>query len=238
MSSTPTGATLSGNSSETVATNSSTRRPRRRAPARLSNQGPRDRQGRDLMYLICSVPNWGHAGLVVAVRMNHASQAPHWNHLLWRGNFRSRGVLGGADRHVPPRHRRGQRDRIASSGYGHPSFRLCSRMVQRSKTVSAEDHRVVTALTGARSRRATLQTGGMVLTGIGAQALGLQQSAAALATPTAGAPEGGPLLVQGFTHGSLFPTQGDAGGASYTVILWDAADRGFFFADWTGGVAG
>ena len=31
--------------------------------------------------------------------------------------------------------------------------------------------------------------------------------------------------------------RGDAGGAQCTVILWDAADRGFFFADWTGGVA-
>jgi hypothetical protein len=46
------------------------------------------------------------------------------------------------------------------------------------------------------------------------------------------------ILVQSFSQGSLFPTQGDAGGAPYTVILWDAADRGFFFADCTGGVAG
>jgi hypothetical protein len=29
----------------------------------LSNQGPRGRQGRDLMYLICSVPNRGLRGL-------------------------------------------------------------------------------------------------------------------------------------------------------------------------------
>ena len=50
-------------SSETAGTNSSARRPRRRAPARLSNQGPRGRQGRDLMYLICSVPNRGMRGL-------------------------------------------------------------------------------------------------------------------------------------------------------------------------------
>ena len=46
------------------------------------------------------------------------------------------------------------------------------------------------------------------------------------------------LLVQSFSHGTLFPTQGDAGGAPYTVILWDAADRGFFFADVMSGVAG
>jgi hypothetical protein len=69
-------------------------------------------------------------------------------------------------------------------------------------------------------------------------ALAWHRSAAAQATPIAEAREGGPLLVQGFSHGSLFPTQGDAEGAPYTVILWDAADRGFFFADWTGGIAG
>jgi hypothetical protein len=46
------------------------------------------------------------------------------------------------------------------------------------------------------------------------------------------------LLVQSFSRGTLFPTQGDAEGAPYTVILWDAADRGFFFADVMSGVAG
>jgi hypothetical protein len=113
---------------------------------------------------------------------------------------------------------------------------LCSRIVERSKTVSRENHRSVTGLTGAQSRRAALQTGGVLLTGIGV--LALQQSAAAQATPTADAPGGSLILVQSFSQGSLFPTQGDAGGAPYTVILWDAADRGFFFADCTGGVAG
>ena len=68
--------------------------------------------------------------------------------------------------------------------------------------------------------------------------LALRNSAAAQATPTDEASGGGPLLVQAFSHGSLFPTQGDAGGAPYTVILWDASDRGFFFADCTRGVAG
>jgi len=64
-------------------------------------------------------------------------------------------------------------------------------------------------------------------------ALAWQRSAAAQATPTTEGGEGGPLLVQSFSQGSLFPTQGDADGAPYTVILWDAADRGFFFADCT-----
>jgi hypothetical protein len=104
--------------------------------------------------------------------------------------------------------------------------------------VSCEDHCSIPALTGAQTRRAALCTGSAILAGMGALAVRSQPSAAAQATPTADAPGGGPLLVQGFSHGNLFPTQGDAGGAPYTLILWDAADRGFFFADWMGGVAG
>jgi hypothetical protein len=103
--------------------------------------------------------------------------------------------------------------------------------------VPLKNHCSATPPTGAQSRRAALHTGGALLAGMSALALRSQQSAAAQATPTAEG-GGGPLLVQSFSHGSLFPTQGDAGGAPYTLILWDAADRGFFFADWTGGVAG
>ena len=44
--------------------------------------------------------------------------------------------------------------------------------------------------------------------------------------------------MQSFSHGSLFPTQGDAESPPYTLILWDAADRGFFFTDSTSGSAG
>lgn len=102
--------------------------------------------------------------------------------------------------------------------------------------MSPEDHCSVTAPTGAHSRRAALHAGGALLAGMGV--LALRQSAAAHATPTAEARGDGPILVQSFSQGSLFPTQGDVGGAPYTVILWDAADRGFFFADCTGGVAG
>jgi hypothetical protein len=69
-------------------------------------------------------------------------------------------------------------------------------------------------------------------------ALAFQRSAAAQATPTAAAPGGGLLLVQSFSRGTLFPTQGDAEGAPYTVIVWDAADRGFFYADCAGAAAG
>ncbi len=101
--------------------------------------------------------------------------------------------------------------------------------------MSPEDLSSVAALTGARSRRAVLHAGGALLAGMGA--LAFQRSVAAQATPVADAP-GGALLVQSFSQGSLFPTQGDAGGAPYTVILWDAADRGFFFVDWRSGVAG
>ncbi len=46
------------------------------------------------------------------------------------------------------------------------------------------------------------------------------------------------LLVQSFGRGSLFPTQGDAGVLPFTVILWDAADRGVFFADCASAAAG
>jgi hypothetical protein len=116
--------------------------------------------------------------------------------------------------------------------------RICSRSrnVERSKTVSPEDLCSIAALSGAKSRRAALHAGGALLAGLGA--LAFQRSAAAQATPTADAGGGGVLLVQSFSHGTLFPTQGDAEGAPYTVILWDAADRGFFFADVMSGVAG
>lgn len=49
----------------------------------------------------------------------------------------------------------------------------------------------------------------------------------------------GLVLAQGFGSGNLFPTQGDAGVAPYTAILWDAADRGLVYAtqDGTVGIA-
>ena len=102
--------------------------------------------------------------------------------------------------------------------------------------MSPEDLCSIAALTGAHSRRVALHTGGALLTGLGA--LAFQRSVAAQGTPTADARGGGVLLVQSFSHGTLFPTQGDAEGAPYTVILWDAADRGFFFSDVMSGVAG
>ena len=102
--------------------------------------------------------------------------------------------------------------------------------------MSTEDDRSVTAFTGPRTRRTALHAGGLLLGGLGA--IALQRGVAAQATPTAGDNENGLLLVQSFSNGSLFPTQGDAGGAPYTVILWDAADRGFFFTDWASAAAG
>jgi hypothetical protein len=104
--------------------------------------------------------------------------------------------------------------------------------------VSPEDLCSSAALSGAQSRRAALHAGGALLAGLGALAFHLQRSAAAQATPTADVGGGGVLVVQSFSHGTLFPTQGDVEGAPYTVILWDAADRGFFFADVMSGVAG
>jgi hypothetical protein len=102
--------------------------------------------------------------------------------------------------------------------------------------VSPEDQCSIATLSGARSRRAALHAAGTLLAGLGG--LAFQRSATAQATPIAGAGGGGVLLVQSFSQGTLFPTQGDAEGAPYTVILWDAADRGFFFADVISGVAG
>ncbi len=101
--------------------------------------------------------------------------------------------------------------------------------------MSSEERVSLAALTGTQSRRVALHTGGALLAGM--SALAYQRSVAAQATPVADVP-GDTLLVQSFSQGTLFPTQGDAVGAPYTVILWDAADRGFFFADCTSGVAG
>jgi hypothetical protein len=113
---------------------------------------------------------------------------------------------------------------------------LRERIVERSTTMSPEDHSAIAALTATQSRRTALQAGGALLAGMGA--LAFLRSAVAQTTPTADARGGDLLLVQSFSHGSLFPTQGDVEGVPYTLILWDAADRGFFFADATGGVAG
>ncbi|MGH2618842.1 MAG: hypothetical protein ACRDJC_26740, partial [Thermomicrobiales bacterium] len=90
------------------------------------------------------------------------------------------------------------------------------------------------AWTRARSRRATLRSGGALLAATGAFAY--VRSAGAQATPTAAT--GALLLVQSFSQGNLFPTQGDVGVLPYTVILWDAAERGFFVSDPASGTAG
>ena len=102
--------------------------------------------------------------------------------------------------------------------------------------MSIEYDHLIGDLTGRRSRRAVLHTGVALLAGLGASAL--PGMVGAQATPTAGALGDGFLLVQSFSQGSLFPTQGDVGAVPYTVILWDAADRGFFFVDRTGAGAG
>ncbi len=100
--------------------------------------------------------------------------------------------------------------------------------------MTATNHPPV-ALSRTSSRRAAL--GGSAL----AAALGtlsFHLGVAAQATPEATAMSAGTLLVQSFGQGNLFPTQGDVGVLPYTVILWDAADRGFFVLDPTGGSAG
>jgi hypothetical protein len=77
-----------------------------------------------------------------------------------------------------------------------------------------------------QSRRAALQAGGALFASCGL--LALPGLASAQGTPVPGMGGSGLVLVQSFSKGSFFPTQGDVGVPPYTVILWDAADRGFF----------
>jgi hypothetical protein len=86
------------------------------------------------------------------------------------------------------------------------------------------------------SRRAALAGGAGILAALGLVAR--QPGAAAQATPVAAPPTSGLLLVQAFSDGSLFPTQGSDGVLPYTLILWDAADRGFFTVSAAARVAG
>jgi hypothetical protein len=86
------------------------------------------------------------------------------------------------------------------------------------------------------NRRNVVQIGGAILAGTGG--LRLARVAAEQSTPVTAGSGKGLLLVQTFSHGSLFPTQGEAGVLPYTLILWDAADRGLFFIADQDGVAG
>lgn len=86
------------------------------------------------------------------------------------------------------------------------------------------------------SRRAALAGGAGILAAIGLAAG--QSGVAAQTTPVAGGVASGLLLVQAFGDGSLFPTQGSAGVLPYTLILWDAANRGFFTVSAADRVAG
>jgi hypothetical protein len=113
---------------------------------------------------------------------------------------------------------------------------LALRITYGSTAVSTENDHCAAGLTGPRSRRVALHAGGALLAGLGACLL--PSSVVAQATPSTGVTGKGLLLMQGFSHGNLFPTQGDVGVAPYTVILWDAADRGFFFTDWANATAG
>ena len=86
------------------------------------------------------------------------------------------------------------------------------------------------------SRRSAVHLGGALVAGLGG--MSLSRVTAAQSTPSAASGERGVLLVQSFSHGSLFPTQGEAGVLPYTLILWGAADRGFFFVSSQDGTAG
>jgi hypothetical protein len=100
-------------------------------------------------------------------------------------------------------------------------------MTQNLRSVPAD------TLAVSPSRRAIL--GG----GLAALALATQGPASAQeATPGAGT-QPGLLAVQGFSNGTLFPTQGDSPDQPpYTLILWNAAGPGLFFADRADNTAG
>jgi len=102
--------------------------------------------------------------------------------------------------------------------------------------VTAERDRHRSFLNSPRSRRDAVFGGGAVVAALGS--LSWRHAVAAQATPLAAAPGSGLLLVQSFSQGSLFPTQGDWDILPYTVILWEAAARGFFFVDGASGAAG
>lgn len=85
------------------------------------------------------------------------------------------------------------------------------------------------------SSRRSAVGGGALLAALATMSLRL--GAAAQATPGV-ATTGTVLLIQSFSQGNLFPTQGDEGVLPYTAILWDAANRGFFFFDPASGAAG
>ncbi len=86
-----------------------------------------------------------------------------------------------------------------------------------------------TGLTTAQSRRAAIQTGGTLAAAL--SLFGQRTAAAQDSTPQAETTGANALLVQSFNSGTLFPTQGDAGGPPYTLYLWEVADRGTFFVD-------
>ncbi len=98
------------------------------------------------------------------------------------------------------------------------------------------EHRSPHAFSSRQSRRVALRAGGAILAA--ASGLTLHGASATEATPMAGDSGKGFLLVQAFSKGSLFPTQGDAGGPPFTLILWDAAERGFFTVDGESGGVG
>jgi hypothetical protein len=85
------------------------------------------------------------------------------------------------------------------------------------------------AAAGRHSRRAALTSGALAAA---LATIGAHPAAAEDATPAASEAGRGPLLVQAFSHGTLFPTQGDSPALPpLTLILWDAAERGVAMVD-------
>jgi len=109
-------------------------------------------------------------------------------------------------------------------------------VLARCERMHIMEHRSLRPFSSRQSRRVALRAGGAILAFAGG--LSLHGASATQATPIVEDAARGLLLVQSFSTGSLFPTQGDAGGPPFTLILRDAAERGFFTVDGENGGAG
>jgi hypothetical protein len=92
---------------------------------------------------------------------------------------------------------------------------------------------LIQLLAASPTRRGALGGGLAALAVLGADRISAQD-----ATPATGDDAPSPLLIQGFSNGTLFPTQGDAADLPpYTLILWDAATAGYLIIDRASGEA-
>ena len=137
--------------------------------------------------------------------------------------------LLGVSPHLMAIGRRPQTEDRVEALYGTVSKFLVSGQVEQHAATLPVDNRkestmpmttdqIMAGLTQSQSRRAAFQTGGALAGAL--TAFGVRQAAAEEATPGSGMSTSGLLVVQAFTSGTLFPTQGDAVSPPYTLYLW------------------